>query len=93
MTRMTLPELVGMPASACHDAEVRGAPGIASLREVRDTMSDPEVHLPTSRGATLERGRQDVLDAARPLPPDEDAIIEDLGDDEDRLFLAAILNM
>jgi hypothetical protein len=33
-----------------------------------------------------------VLDAAKPLPPDEDAVIGDLSEDEDRIFLTAILN-
>ena len=56
-------------------------------------MSDPQAHVPASRGATLERSREDVLDAARPLPPDENVVIEDLSDDEDRLFLAAILDV
>jgi hypothetical protein len=55
-------------------------------------MSDPEAHVPTSRGATWERSKEDVLDAARPLPPDDDVVIEDLSDEEDRLFLAAILH-
>jgi len=48
--------------------------------------------MPASRVATLERSKEDVLDTARPLPPDEDVVIEDLSDEEDRLFLAAILN-
>jgi hypothetical protein len=56
-------------------------------------MSDPEPHMPASRAATLERSRADVLDAARPLPPDDDVVIEDLSDEEDRLFLAAILDV
>ena len=43
-------------------------------------------------GATLERSRQEVLEAARPLPLDEEALIEDLTEDEDRLFLSAILD-
>lgn len=54
--------------------------------------SDPEAHVPASRAATLERSREDLLDAARPLPPDDDVVIEDLSDEEDRLFLAAILH-
>jgi hypothetical protein len=33
-----------------------------------------------------------VIEAARPLPPDEDVVIEELSDDEDRLFLAVILD-
>jgi hypothetical protein len=56
-------------------------------------MSDPEAHMPASRTATLERSREEVLDAARPLPPDDDVVIEDLSDEEDRLFLAAILDV
>jgi hypothetical protein len=56
-------------------------------------MSDPQAHVPPSRTATLERSREDVLGAARPLPPDEDVVIEDLSDEEDRLFLAAILDV
>jgi len=56
-------------------------------------MSEPEAHVPPSRGATLERSRQEVLEAARPLPADEDVVIEDLSDEEDRLFLAAIFEV
>jgi hypothetical protein len=33
-----------------------------------------------------------VLEAARPLPPDEDVMIGGITEDEDRLFLAAILD-
>jgi hypothetical protein len=54
-------------------------------------MSEPEVHRSASKGTTLERDRNDVLDAARPPPPDADVLIDDLTEDEDRLFLAAIL--
>jgi hypothetical protein len=55
-------------------------------------MSDPEAYRPASRGLSLERSREEVLDAARPLPPDKDVVIEELSEDEDRLFLAAILD-
>jgi hypothetical protein len=55
-------------------------------------MSEQHVHEPSGHGSTLERVRDDVLDAARPLPPDEDVVIADLSEDEDRIFLAAILN-
>jgi hypothetical protein len=54
-------------------------------------MSEPGVHRSVSKGTTLERDRNDVLDAARPLPPDADVLIDDLTEDEDRIFLAAIL--
>jgi hypothetical protein len=43
-------------------------------------------------GASLERSREEVLRAARPLPPDDEVLIEDLTEDEDRVFLDAILN-
>ena len=43
------------------------------------------------QGATLERSKEEVLRAARPLPPD-DEVLEDLTEDEDRVFLDAILN-
>jgi len=33
-----------------------------------------------------------VLAAARPLPPDEDALIEDLTDEEERVFIEAIFD-
>jgi hypothetical protein len=55
-------------------------------------MSEPEARQPASPGSTLERSRQDVLESARPLPPDEETVIKELTDDEDRLFLAAILD-
>ena len=42
--------------------------------------------------ALLVRERNEVLDAARPLPPDEDVLIGELTDEEDHLFLAAILD-
>jgi hypothetical protein len=40
----------------------------------------------------MEPSREDVIEAARPLPPDEDVVIEELSGDEDRLFLAVILD-
>ena len=55
-------------------------------------MSEPRVHGSVPRGVTLERSREDVLDAARPLPSDEDALIEGLTEDEDRQFLGVILD-
>jgi len=55
-------------------------------------MSEPETRRPASYGPSLERSREEVLAAARPLPPHEEMIIEDLTEDEERLFLNAILN-
>jgi len=40
----------------------------------------------------LERSKDQVLGAAQPLSPDEDALITELTEDEERLFLAAILD-
>jgi hypothetical protein len=51
-------------------------------------MSEQHVHEPGGHGQVPDRDRDDVLDAAKPLPSGED----DLSDDEDRLFLAAILD-
>ncbi len=45
----------------------------------------------SAKSVTLERSRAEVLRAARPLPPDEEALIGDLTDDEDRLFVEAIV--
>lgn len=55
-------------------------------------MSEPEAREPASYGASLERSREEVLAAARPLPPHEEMIIKDLTEDEERVFLDAILN-
>jgi hypothetical protein len=55
-------------------------------------MSEPEAHKPVSQEVIRERAKDDVLAAARPLPPDEDALIDDLTEDEDRLFLSAVLD-
>ena len=49
-----------------------------------------EAHEPAIYGSTLERSREDVLSAAQPLPLDGEMVIEELSDDEGRLFLAAI---
>jgi len=53
-------------------------------------MPEPAARRPASRGASLERSREEVLAAARPLPPDEDALIEGLTDEEERIFTEAI---
>jgi len=55
-------------------------------------MSEPSAHGSASDGASLERSKEDVLAAARPLPPHEEMIIKDLTEDEERIFLDAILN-
>ncbi len=54
-------------------------------------MSEAEMRGTSSRSVTLERTRDEVLRVARPLPPDEDVLISDLSEDEDRLFLEAIV--
>jgi hypothetical protein len=55
-------------------------------------VSEPGAKEPARRGATLERSREEVLGAARPLPPADEMVIEDLTDDEERLFIEAILD-
>ena len=55
-------------------------------------MSEPEARRPDSREPSRQRSRNDVLAAARPLPRDEDALIDDLTEDEDRLFITAVLD-
>ena len=55
-------------------------------------MSEPRAPKPAPRGASLERSREEVLAAARPLPPHEDMVIEDLTDEEERVFVEAILD-
>lgn len=53
-------------------------------------MSEPQTHPVRSRGGPLERTREEILAAAKPLPPPEDMLIEDLTEDESRRFLEAI---
>lgn len=55
-------------------------------------MSEAGAPKPVPQGASLERGREEVLAAARPLPPHEDMVIEDLTDEEERVFVEAILD-
>jgi hypothetical protein len=55
-------------------------------------MSEPERQQPACKGASLERSREEVLAAARPLPPHEEMLIEDLTDEEDRIFVEAIFD-
>jgi hypothetical protein len=55
-------------------------------------MSEQEARRSDPRGPSRERSKDDVLAAAQPLPPDEDVLIDDLTEDEDRLFVAAVLD-
>ena len=55
-------------------------------------MSEDDAHGTGSGGTTMERDREKVLNAARPLPTDEEVLIGDLTEEEDRLFLEAIMN-
>jgi hypothetical protein len=54
-------------------------------------MSEPESRGLASRGRSLERSREEALAAARPLPPHDEMLIEDLTDEEERIFVEAIL--
>jgi hypothetical protein len=53
-------------------------------------VSEADMHRTGPSSATFERTRDEVLREARPLPPDDDVLIGDLTEDEDRLFLEAI---
>lgn len=53
-------------------------------------MPEPEVPEQRSETEHWERTPCEVLAGARTLPIDEDAVIEELTDDEDRLFMDAI---
>jgi hypothetical protein len=55
-------------------------------------MSEPHAHEPASKSGSLERSKEEVLASARPLPPHEDMVIEDLSDEEERTFVEAILD-
>jgi hypothetical protein len=80
-----LPELIAFAwlRDDSPTAEVSEADWLEILSELRK---------PASKGVSLERSREDVLRAARPLPPDDEVLIEDLTEDEDRIFLEAILS-
>jgi hypothetical protein len=54
-------------------------------------MSEPATHRP-SYGDTLEKSVKSILAAARPLPPADEMVIEDLTEDEERRFFEAIRN-
>jgi hypothetical protein len=55
-------------------------------------MSEPGAREPASSGVSLERSQQESLEAARPLPPHEEMLIDNLTDEEERIFVEAILN-
>jgi hypothetical protein len=55
-------------------------------------MSEHEARDRASKGAALQRSKEEVLAAARPLPPHEEMLIEDLTDEEERVFVEAILD-
>jgi hypothetical protein len=54
-------------------------------------MSEPTTH-PRPGGHSLEESVEDILAAAKPLPFGDEMIIDDLTDDEERIFLDAINN-
>jgi hypothetical protein len=55
-------------------------------------MSEPRAPEPAPQGVSLERSREEVLAAARPLPAHEEMLIKDLTDEEDRIFVEAIFD-
>lgn len=54
-------------------------------------MSNPDSVPSTRDGASREVSKEEVLAAARPLPPIEEMLIEGLTDDEGQRFLDTIL--
>jgi hypothetical protein len=55
-------------------------------------MVKPEPWESAAKGASLERSKDEVLAAARPLPPHEEMVIEGLTDEEERIFVEAIFS-
>lgn len=53
-------------------------------------MSMHQKHQPVLEGETLEESRECVFATASLFPPYEDMVIDDLTDDEEARFLAAI---
>lgn len=52
----------------------------------------PAAALPVLPGQPALGHHRPAAAAARPLPPEEDVLIVDLTEDEDRLFIAAVLD-
>lgn len=57
----------------------------------RCAVSEPDAAWQWS-GESLERSPEEVLASLRPLPPADEMLIEDLTEEEDRLFMAAVLD-
>jgi hypothetical protein len=56
-------------------------------------MSEPTSSETDRTGASLERSREEILAAARALPPYEDMVIDDLTEEESRRFMEIILDL
>ena len=54
-------------------------------------MTEPAGHRPAF-GESLERSVEELLAAARPLPFGDEMVIEGLTEEEERVFLDAVLN-
>ena len=54
-------------------------------------MSEPTAH-PRPYGHSLEESVEDILAAAKPLPFGDEMIIDDLTDEQQRVFFDAISN-
>jgi hypothetical protein len=64
---------------------------VSSIQQGGDAMTEPATHRP-SHGNTLEKSVEDLLAAARPLPPADEMVIKELTEDEERRFFEAIRN-
>lgn len=55
-------------------------------------MTEPAEHRPLfgAYGATLEKSVVEILASAQPLPSGDEMVIEDLTEEEERLFFEAI---
>lgn len=54
-------------------------------------MTKPAAHKP-ALGESLEKTVDELLAAARPLPFGDEMVIDDLTEEEERVFLEAVLN-
>lgn len=71
-----------------NNTDDRDAVNLRERKEVR-AMSKSTGH-PSGSGHTLEKSVEDILADAQPLPFGDEMIIEELSEDEQRVFLAAI---
>lgn len=73
------------------DKARRGARGAAGRRSRRKLCAEMSTQAPEPRaGESLELPVEELLRRARPLPPHDEMVIDDLTEEEGRAFLAAL---